>query len=314
MFYQQAPPTVAEGHGGGDRRGTTQQSVSGMYEEMLKRYGHDRAEQEAKFTASLMVPAGQESSKVTINGEFDNMSAYENPNYANKSRKTNYHNVSHNNAAASLTENMGGGDREFEINKRKMEQSREEASLYAAVQPGNRLNSRVTGNAYAQQMMRDLNEKRERERADKQRRIAAERADEERVRNEQNELRLQVEKEIEKQKHRHRLVEERDNKSKMAYDERLRNGRETRQQQTLALQRRMENGFGNSTTDYFESRRSVETNPHKAKIQEMRELRWAREASGVANEKENNSTDKQYNFNAHRSHGGGRSSIDLSWG
>ena len=103
-------------------------------------------------------------------------------------------------------------------------------------------------------------------------------------------------------------------------------GGENRQQQTLALQSRMENGLGNSTSDYFESRVRAESNPHKAKMQELRELRWKREAAGGVGggggteSKENysnsnsnsNRYNKQNNYGS-RNHGGGRSSIDLSW-
>ena len=82
-------------------------SINSAYHDVLRSHGHERAETEARFNRSLLEPAGQENSKVTVNGDFDEYSAFENPAYANKTgRKTNYSHSSHNDSALGLS--VGG--------------------------------------------------------------------------------------------------------------------------------------------------------------------------------------------------------------
>ena len=203
-----------------------------------------------------------------------------------------------------------------EAERRRREKEREEANLYRAVQPGNDLNRHVTGEAYAQQLMADMTQKRMKKEEDKRRRIEEERRDEERVRREAALLRGQVVEEIDKQKERHALVERRDEMARQQYERRL-------DEAAQMSKDRRGGGNGFSTSDYFEGRLSKPKNSHASRLQEMREKRWQmEEASGKAGVggmggAENRNPQQQqlvWKPIPRQQHSGGRpSSINLSW-
>ena len=96
----------------------------------------------------------------------------------------------------------------------------------------------------------------------RQERIAAERRDEARVAREAMELRAQVQAEVDKQRQRHALVERREDMLK-AYNEKNTQVSNVR--------------GGGGTAGYFDRRLESQPTAHLSKLQQMREMRWARE-------------------------------------
>ncbi len=277
---------------------------------------YNRREFEQRFTDSLLPPAGASNEQATYD-TGDMYSAHERPWEGRRIRAAAF--PQHSNPLYHSREAPEKSLLNYEGERRQAERNSYEQQLYQAVQPGNNLNRHVTGEKYAQQLMADIAEKKALEEQRRMQKREADRIDEERVAREREHLLGQVNGEIERQRQRHKLVEQRDAIAARQY--------QLREEAKRAEKSR------HSTASYFEERLSAPSNPHQAKLLEMRAKRWemeSRSQNGGRTDAENSNPNGQTQLTrmfdqkaafaqSARSgraytHGGGRTSIDLSWG
>mmetsp|Transcript_13403 Transcript_13403/g.27353 ORF Transcript_13403/g.27353 Transcript_13403/m.27353 type:complete len:371 (+) Transcript_13403:92-1204(+) len=273
-----------------------------------------KRKQEEKFSSAYLEPAGAKSGEVTHADNYSEYQPFEQPLRTKRTAFPQYPSGGQN--ATSWTPSSHELEiQRVEAERRRREQDREEANLYQAVQPGNDLNRHVTGEVYAQQLMNDIADKRVKKEEERRRKIEEERRDEERVRRESAVLRGEVEGEIQNQRDRHTLVERRDEISRQQYESRLNEAERRRNGGEGTGVTLGSTGF--STSDYFEQRLSQPKNSHAARLQEMREKRWAMEkASGAARGREELENRNPQQMIVGMAHPGRprREQIDLRWG
>ena len=190
--------------------------------------------------------------------------------------------------------------------------------------------------------MQDMSDKQHSEAMLRQRAAEEEKAAEKRARNEAGDMRARVQAEIEKQRVRMAVAQREQqmgggddmNGYENGYEQHQHQQQPTmrggQNQQTERIGARVLRPQSYGSSDYFEARLGSEKNPHKAKLDEMRERRWATEqlrSAGGENSRPPHGGNGGNGGNAqavqshkpaggrHFSHGGGKTSGDfLAWG
>ncbi|GMI03305.1 hypothetical protein TrVE_jg4115 [Triparma verrucosa] len=282
---ERAAPVYNTSHGAPSR-------VSDKSDFIANQMALRQMEHELKYAKHMQAPAGASAEQFTSSDDLFLTAAHERP--QQKIRGSAFKQPHHPHRQGSQVfkdEEVAEQARRIEDERDRREREREERQLYQAVQPGNNLNRHVTGQSYAQKCMQDMQEKQMRALQERQAQIEAERRDEERVRREAMQLRMQVQDEVNKQAQRHALVEKREAMAKQWQENNSVGGGVGAHAGAGAVVK------AHSTADYFENRLSKQPTAHLSKLQQMREARWEREKmemgrgvvakAGIENERPN---------------------------
>jgi len=273
-----------------------------------------------KYLDSLLNPAGAAAAMCTTNQDYDVLAPHEKPYNGGRGRGA-FQNTTYGVASQPLARD--GVGMEYEKERREREQSRAEALLYNAVQPGNELNRHVTGQAYAIHQMQQLEQQKwEDQQRGKAEEARAKQQQQQQQQDEGAQLRMKVQAEIERQNLMMQAAQMKQgfggggSFGNAAANPTQHNSQYTSQRaaapRTEAIGARVLQPRSSSTADYFTSRQGSEKNSHKAKLEEMRERRWREAAEGGGQGVENSNV--VVRGSGGRGGGGGTMADLMTWG